>query len=150
MFGYQESVYGATKGALHGLTHTINNEYYYAGVRAEALLIGLVSTPAFGNMPTDVWGFISTPELLAPKGEGAGGKLCGLLTVWAAALDLFGWKEIYPVTLGHAVSYYLGSLLPLKLRVDATIKETLAAQQALLQGRSTIDKIHLADKRAEL
>jgi len=95
LFAYQEGLYGASKGAMLGLTHTLNNEYYAFGVRAEALIIGAVATPALGMPEPDAFGYIVSAAHLASN-----------------ALDLFGWKEIYAATLGHAVFHTLGSQLP--------------------------------------
>ncbi len=95
MFAYQEGLYGVDKGAMHSFTHTINNEYYSDGIRAESLIIGLVATPGLGMPETDWHGFVIAAEHLARN-----------------ALNLFGWKELYAATVGHAVYHVLGYYLP--------------------------------------
>lgn len=99
MFGYHESVYGATKTAVHGLSLTLNNEYYGTGVRAEALVIGLVSTPAIGNMQEDFLGYCVSPELIARN-----------------SIEKFGFREVYAPGKMHELMNVASKLMPLPIR----------------------------------
>ncbi len=94
--GFKESVYGAAKSAMHGLTHTINNEY--DSIRAETWLIGLVSTPALSDTQPDGLYIVSSKSFAA------------------SAVRLFGFYEIYAPAIGHAASAFFLDFLPVSLR----------------------------------
>jgi len=126
LHGYQMSMYGASKGAMHSLTYLINNEYYLLGIRAEAIVIGLVSTPAVGMIEPDWLGYTVTAEHLATK-----------------ALDQFGWKEVYAPSLGHALYVNtLGYYLPLSVRAKSVAESTEAMEADLRRGSAIVKQIH--------
>jgi len=124
IFGYKESVYGADKGAVQSLTYTINNEYSDDGIRAEALVIGVTSTPALGSLPEDWMGFVTSSDSIA-----------------TSSLDQFGWFEVYSPTLGHAFFYFMGWALPTSLRALSTKGGTENLEKAFVSGREEIHNI---------
>lgn len=121
LFGYGESVYGADKGAINSFTLNLNNEYLNDGIRAESLVIGIVSTPAM-PMEADYFGYVESSERIARN-----------------ALNLFGWKEIYAPGFTHSFFHLIGTSLPTSLRVNAAKDGTENVVEFAKKGRETIN-----------
>lgn len=97
-WGYFMGTYPAFKSALETLGRIINNEYGDFGIRAETLLMGPVSTPAF-NTPADAFGGTVSSEYFVQS-----------------ALRSFGFYEEYAPTLTHSIMYWFGGVVPIPLR----------------------------------
>lgn len=125
LFGHGESVYGADKGAINSFTLTLNNEYYHHGIRAEALIIGIVSTPAM-PMETDAFGYVESSERIA----------CN-------SLNLFGWKEVYAPGFTHSFFHLVGQMVPTGLRANAAKDGTEKVSGFARRGREALNKKEL-------
>jgi 17beta-estradiol 17-dehydrogenase / very-long-chain 3-oxoacyl-CoA reductase len=125
LFGYGGSVYGADKGAINSFTLNLNNEYIEHGIRAESLIIGLVSTPAVPT-PPDFFGYVLSSDLIAEN-----------------ALNLFGWKEIYAPGFAHSFFHLVGTLLPTRARAKAARDGTEEVMSIAQKGREAINKKEL-------
>eukprot|EP01126_Amoeba_proteus_P042696 TRINITY_DN4650_c0_g1_i2.p1 TRINITY_DN4650_c0_g1~~TRINITY_DN4650_c0_g1_i2.p1 ORF type:complete len:304 (+),score=37.00 TRINITY_DN4650_c0_g1_i2:100-1011(+) len=125
LFGYGESIYGSDKGALNSLTLSLNNEYINHGVRAESLIIGLVSTPAVPLEP-DLAGYVLDSETVARN-----------------ALNLFGWKEIYAPGFSHSLFHFMGTILPTQTRAKIVKEGTDSVMEAVRLGRERINRSEL-------
>jgi len=121
---YKFGVYPGDKAFINQLTEQLNTEYEEYNIRAEALLVGEVSTPAMGFVEVD------------------GFRICVPSSISESALNLWGWSELYSPFWGHAMFLWFMRTVPtyiLRPLLKNKIDETL--QNVFSKGNEAISEI---------
>jgi len=119
-------VYPGDKAFVNQLTEQLNTEYEEYNIRAEALVVGEVSTPAIGFKEVD------------------GFRVCSPSTITENALDLWGWSEIYSPFWGHAFIVMLTrTVLPMYITRPLLRYETEEISKDVSKGNEFLSNIRI-------